>query len=166
MAYTLASMNPLRRSVRLAGALALALAVVGCGSAATPSPTSGCEHWCGNASARVTLGGQTTPIQGGGCYDTGGGLMDVRIGDWQENSAGDFLAVTGNRAGLPSHAPTAVPTDSNGNPTADPPVQGSVGGVPFTLDYSATVLFTSVSTGTFSGNDLNGAGTVSGTFTC
>ena len=163
--YTLASMKPLNRFARLAGALALALTISGCSTSGGASPTSGCDHWCGNGSARVVLAGQTTAIQGGGCYDTGGGVMDVRIGDWQENGSGNFLALTGSRPGT-AHAATPVPTDANGDPTADPPVQGSVGGVPFALDYNSTVTFTSVSTGTFSGNDLNGAGDVTGTFTC
>lgn len=158
---------PLRRLAALISIAALAASLAACGSSAPPvaTPNGDCGHWCGHASASVTFVGQTTTISGGGCYDGGAEGMDVRIGDWQGEGAGDYLMLIGYRPGEPTPAPTATPTDDE-DEGLTPPVSGSVGGVPFILDNTATVTFTSANAGTFSGDDVNGYGPVKGSFTC
>jgi hypothetical protein len=158
----------LARTARLAAlAVLLALAAAGCGSAAaTPSATSDCEHWCGNATAAVVFEGQTSTVSGGGCYDAGSAGIDVRIGDWQGEGVGDFLQLTGYRPGGPTQGPTVAPTDDSGNPELPPAVVGSVGGMPFDLGPDAIVTFENATSGKFSGSDVNGYGDVTGTFTC
>jgi hypothetical protein len=150
---------------RLAATAVLSMGLAAC-SSSLATPTSDCGDYCGNASARVTFVGNTTTISGGGCHDNGAAGIEVRIGDWQAEGAGDFLIVTGYPAGGSTPAPTAVATDDSGLPIPSYPVAGSVGGIPFTLDESAVVTFTSATAGTFSGEDVNGYGPVTATFTC
>jgi len=156
----------LPRTVRSLGVVALALALSGCAAQSAATDTPDCQHWCGHASAQVTFQGQTTSITGGGCYDEGIAGVDVRIGDWQEDSAGDYLTLTGYPPGERTPAATAIPTDDAGNPMVVSSVSGNVDGTPFTLDAGAQIVFTTSSTGSFSGIDVNGYGPVSGTFTC
>ena len=160
--------------ILLALALGLALLVGGCGSSSNSTANVGgdsgsCEHWCGNGSARVTVGGVTATITGGGCYDTGAAGIDARFGDWGNTGVADYLTVNGYRAGGPT--PTPAPTT---NPLAAPTATGhlnvavdaSVAGQNFVLDTDAAVTFAPDGTGSFSGTDLNGAGKATGTFTC
>jgi hypothetical protein len=156
----------------LALGVALALIAAACGSAtSTPDATANCDHWCGNGSARITVAGATTPVTGGGCYDTGATGIDARFGDWGNNGVGDFVSVTGYRAGDPTPTPAPTPARSSAQPGADTTdhpgvtVDGSVGGVPFVLT-TAQVTFAADGTGSFSGTDQNGSGDVSGTFSC
>ena len=157
----------------LALALGLTLVIGGCGASSSSTANGGggsnCEQWCGNGSARVTVGGVTATITGGGCYDTGAAGIDARFGDWGNTGVGDYLAVSGYRAGGPT--PTPAPTT---NPLASPTATGhpdiavetSVAGQNHVLDTSAVVTFATDGTGSFSGTDLNGAGKVTGTLTC
>jgi hypothetical protein len=158
----------------LALALGLALVAGGCGSSSNPT-TGGvadngtCEHWCGNGSARVTVGGVTATISGGGCYDAGAAGIDARFGDWGNAGIGDYVTVSGYRVGgpTPTPAPTvaalAVPSATGHLNVA---VDANVAGQPVVLDTDATVTFAADGTGSFSGTDLNGSGKVSGTFNC
>jgi hypothetical protein len=156
----------LARSARLAIlAAAVSFAAVGCASAA-PTPSFDCGHWCGNASATVTYGGQSGRIDGGGCYNAGSAGIDVRIGDWQGEGTGDFLMLEGYAPGGPTPAPTVAATDDSGNPVPTATVTGSFAGTPFTVVTNSAVKFTSATGGTFSGTDVNGNGPVSGAFTC
>jgi hypothetical protein len=158
----------LRLARLLAGAAAcigLAAGLAACSSAG-PTPTTDCGDYCGDASATVSFLGNKATISGGGCQDKGAAGIEVRIGDWQAEGTGDFLILTGYLAGGPTPQPTPVPTDDSGLPLPSYPVAGSVGGVPFTLDQTAVVTFASATSGTFSGDDVNGYGPVSGTFTC
>lgn len=159
--------------IPLALALGLALLLGGCGSNSNSTASGGdsgsCQHWCGNGAARVTAGGVTAAITGGGCYDTGAAGIDARFGDWGNTGVADYLAVNGYRAGGPT--PTPEPT---ANPLAAPTatghlnvaIEGSIAGQNFVLDTSAVVTFAADGTGSFSGTDLNGAGKVTGTFSC
>ena len=156
----------------MALALGLALIVAGCGSssdATTVGNGGGCDHWCGNGSARVTVGGVTDTITGGGCYDGGAAGMDARFGDWGNTGIADYLTVNGYRAGgpTPTPAPSTNPLASP-TPTGHPDiaVDASVAGQNLVLDTTAHVTFAPDGTGSFSGTDLNGAGTVTGTFSC
>jgi hypothetical protein len=154
-------------------ALGLALLVGGCGSSSNSGASGGgsssCEHWCGSGSARVTVGGVTATITGGGCYDTGAAGIEARFGDWGPTGVADYLTVSGYRAGGPT--PTPAPTT---NPLAAPTatghlnvaVEGSIAGQNFVLDTDAVVTFAADGSGSFSGTDLNGAGKVTGTLTC
>jgi hypothetical protein len=160
------------RRVSLALALVAALAVMaaGCdsGSAASVGPGySGCDHWCGNGSATVTIGSTTTSISGGGCYDGGSAGVDARFGDWGPTGTGDYLTLIAYRTGGPT--PTPAPTPSAG-PTAtghpSPNVSGSVNGSPFVLGTDTVVSLGADGTGSFSGTDLDGSGLVKGTFNC
>jgi len=157
----------------LALALSLALIVAGCGSSST-SPANGgavngCDHWCGNGSARVTAAGVTDTITGGGCYDAGAAGMDARFGDWSNAGVLDYLTVNGYRTGGPTPTPAPTPNPA-ASPTAtghpDIAVDASVAGQNLVLDTSAVVTFAPDGTGSFSGTDLNGAGRVTGTFSC
>jgi hypothetical protein len=155
------------RAVTLA--LGLALVAGGCGSSSpTANTAAACEHWCGNGSARITAGGATTTVNGGGCYDTGSAGIEARFGDWSNTGIGDYVTVTGYRVGGPT--PTPAPTANLALPSAEVhlniAVDASVAGLNLVLDTSARVTFASDGTGSFSGTDLNGAGTVTGTFTC
>lgn len=151
-------------------ALLTAAAVAGCGSeSATPSGDASCDHWCGHASAQVTVGGQTYPIFGGGCYDRGPDGVDVRIGDWQGlQGASSYLGLTGWRPGT-TRGPIATAPGQGiggpGNPDGDL-AAGSINGSPFALGADTVVTFTSQNAGTFSGTDVNGTFRVTGTFTC
>jgi hypothetical protein len=158
-------------AIVLVAGLALVGTACGSGSGATANPganSAGCENWCGNGSARVTAGGATTTITGGGCYDQGAGGIDARFGDWGDGGTGDYLAITGYRAGGPT--PTPAPTTNAAHPSATDhanyPGDGSVGGLPFILDTGATITFEADGSGSFSGSDVNGAGQVSGSFSC
>ena len=163
------------RTSRIPLALALGLAVVvgGCGSSSNAGASGGgsssCEHWCGSGSARVTVGGVTATITGGGCYDTGAAGIEARFGDWGPTGVADYVEVSGYRAGGPT--PTPAPTTSSlAAPTAtghlNVAVDGSIAGQNFVLDTDAVVNFAADGSGSFSGIDLNGAGKVTGTLTC
>jgi hypothetical protein len=157
----------------LALALGLALVLGGCGSSSNTAANGGggssCEHWCGHGSARVTVGGVTATITGGGCYDAGAAGIDARFGDWSNSGMGDYLTVSGYRAGGPTPTPARTT-----NPLAAPSATGhpdiavdtSVAGQNHVLDTTAVVTFDAEGTGSFSGTDLNGAGKVTGTFAC
>jgi hypothetical protein len=166
------SRTPLALALTLS--LGLALVIGGCGSSSNSTANGGgdggtCEHWCGNGSARVTVGGVTATITGGGCYDGGATGIDARFGDWGNTGVADYLTVNGYRTGGPT--PTPAPTT---NPLAAPSATGhpdiavdtSVAGQNHVLDTSAVVTFAADGTGSFSGTDLNGAGKVTGTFAC
>jgi len=144
-----------------------------------PTPTSsapnsivdaGCEHWCGRGSASVTIGGASTSISGGGCFDQGSAGYDIRFGDWQGvQGVSSYLALTAYRVGgaTPTPAITANPLAA---PSAtdhfSPLVSGSVGGSPFVLGDDTVVAFNADGTGSFSGTDLNDAGMITGTYRC
>jgi hypothetical protein len=141
-----------------------AIVVGGCGSGAAPSDNAnGCDHWCGNGSATVTFAGSTETISGGGCFDTGSAGIDARFGDWQGiTGISDYVSLT---VGRPSAViPTAAPVAPTG--PASPLVSGSVHGQPFVLGTGAIVAMTPDGTGSFSGIDVNGGGSASGTFSC
>ena len=170
------------RSTARAGALLLAMLVAAsgigaaCDSAtpASPNQVSGCDHWCGNGSAAVTVAGVTTEIDGGGCYDQGADGFDVRFGDWQDEGPIDYLPLTAYKAGGPTPQPTdtPVPTPADASASPEPPdppdytVAGSVDGQPFILAVGASVTLGANGKGTFAGTDINGLGDVAGTFTC
>lgn len=164
--------------IPIALALGLALLVGGCGSSSNSAANGGgdgggdgggCDHWCGNGSARVTVSGVTATVTGGGCYDTGAAGIDARFGDWGNTGVADYLTVSGYRVGGPT--PTPAPTT---NPLASPTATGhlnvavdaSIAGQNLVLDTTAIVTFAPDGTGSFSGTDLNGAGKVTGTFSC
>jgi hypothetical protein len=142
--------------------LAMTLAVTAC-SSPTATPTIDCQDWCGGAWATVAIANTTWTINGGGCLDEGSDGINVRIGDWQGlQGLSDYIELTGYRPGGPTPvpAPTLGPDDHPG-----PTVDGSVNGQPFVL-LGGTVTFTSANGGVYSGTDANGAGAVSGTFSC
>jgi hypothetical protein len=157
--------------------LSLALASGGGGAGASPSVNpsflpvvEGCQNWCGSGSATVTLGGATTTISGGGCYDMGAAGVDARFGDWQGvQGVSSYLQLIAFRAGgaTPTTAATRNP-QLGPDATAYPPsnVNGSVNGNPFVLDSAALITLAADGRGTFSGNDVNGLGLVKGTFNC
>jgi hypothetical protein len=139
-----------------------------------PNPVD-CQHWCGSGSATVTVSGTKNTISGGSCYDQGSAGVDARFGDWEDDSDQiNYLALTVYRAGgpTPPPTPTAIPQPTGPAATpepTDPPqynVSGSVDGNPFILDVGAAVSLDANGHGTFSGVDIDGAGTVSGTFSC
>lgn len=162
-----------RASLALALVAALAVVAAGCdsGSAATGGPgDSGCDHWCGNGSATVTIDSTTTPVSGGGCYDGGSAGVDARFGDWGPNGIGDYLTLIAYRTGGPTPTPAPTPSAPPAGPTAtghpSPTVSGSVNGSPFVLGPDTVVALGANGSGSFSGTDLNGSGLVKGTFTC
>ncbi|MGD0123636.1 MAG: hypothetical protein ABSC46_13920 [Candidatus Limnocylindrales bacterium] len=135
-----------------------------------PGVDTGCDHWCGNGSAVVSIGGVTTTITGGGCYDQGSDGYDIRFGDWQGlQGVSSYLALTAYRAGGPTPTP-AITTNPLAAPSATdhatPLVSGSVGGSPFVLGDDTVITFNTDGTGSFSGTDLNGAGLIKGTYRC
>jgi hypothetical protein len=139
-----------------------------------PNPVD-CQHWCGTGSATVTVSGIKNTISGGSCYDQGSAGVDARFGDWEDDSDQiDYLALTAYRAGgpTPPPTPTAVPQPTGPGATPEPTeppqynVSGSVNGNPFILDVGASVSLDANGHGTFSGVDIDGAGSISGTFTC
>jgi hypothetical protein len=170
-----------RTSVALGVIAVLALILAGTAAVATqsgqgatsadaPNVANGCEHWCGNGWAVVTIGGTTTTISGGGCYDQGSAGYDIRFGDWQGlQGVSSWMGLTAYRAGGPT--PTPVPTV---NPIAAPSATdhpspiggGGVNGNDFVLGPGSTVVFNADGTGSFSGTDVNGAGLVTGTYRC
>jgi hypothetical protein len=160
----------IRHAKLLLSALAVAaVAAVGCASTPAPTdPLSGgvsCEHWCGHGSATVTLAGVTTTISGGGCYDRGPAGVDARFGNWQDDPGGgaSYVALTAYRVGGPTPTPpTSAATDEHPSPA----VGGSIDGNSFILIANTRVTLAASGTGTFSGTDDNGNGTVTGTFTC
>ena len=129
---------------------------------------SGCDHWCGNGSAAGTVGGVTTGISGGGCYDAGADGIEARFGDWQGISGGasGALALTVYRAGGPTPAPVATPAVPDATNHFSPTVSGSARGTPFVLGEDTSVTINAGGTGSFSGTDVNGFGPVTGTFNC
>jgi hypothetical protein len=153
--------------------IAFSLVAAACGSSAATPTTAvdigpGCDHWCGNATANVTFAGSSETISGGGCYDTGADGIDVRIGDWQGTTGiDDYLMLLGWLPGGATPGPaTAPPGPVETDVPASPDVAGSVYGTPFILGPDAVVTFTSATSGTFSGTDVNGSGQVTGSFTC
>ena len=143
----------------------------GCDTASSPtdaSGSSGCDHWCGNGAATVTLGGITSAMSGGDCYDGGSTVIDARFGDWQGLSGGvsSYLALTIYRAGGPTPAPVATPAVPGATNHFSPTVAGSVRGIPFILGEDTVVTLNAGGTGSFSGTDVNGYGSVNGTFNC
>jgi hypothetical protein len=166
------------RTGGLALALLAALVAVtsGCDSGSSPTAPSangpGCDKWCGSGTATVTFVGATTKISGGGCYDGGSAGFDIRFGDWQGLSGtSSYLQLTAYRDGGPTPTPAATANPAAAPTATDHPsviASGSVGGDPFVLVASSdtVVSFRADGTGSFSGNDVNGNGTVQGTFAC
>jgi hypothetical protein len=162
-----------RRAAALLTALvALALLAAACvpGTAAAPTVGGDCQFWCGNGTATVVFGGATTTISGGGCHDAGSAGYDIRFGGWQDTAGvSDWLGLTAYRAGGPTPAP-AVTVNPLAAPSASdhpsPVGGGSVNGNQFVLAPGSRVIFNADGTGSFSGTDMNGAGGVTGTFTC
>jgi hypothetical protein len=133
---------------------------------AVPQPTlvNDCSHWCGTGTATITFLGNSGTVSGGGCYDTGTtDGIDARFGDWQ-----GIAGLTNYLSLYILPAPLANPTlDENGaTPMYDPVVSGSLDGSPFVLGPDVVIRYSADGTGTFSGTDMNGGGTASGTFTC
>jgi hypothetical protein len=143
----------------------------GCDAASSPTDDAGgssCDHWCGNGSAMVTLGGVTTAMFGGGCYDGGSAGVDARFGDWQDltGQVSSYLSVKAYHAGGPTPAPAATPDEPGDTGHFSPTVSGSVPGIPFSLGEDTVVTLNAGGTGSFSGTDVNGYGPVTGTFNC
>jgi len=67
------------------------------------------------------------------------------------------------RAGGPTAAATPTPAPSD---HLAPNIIGSVNGKPFILGSDAVVALSANGTGSFSGTDVNGYGSVKGTFDC
>ena len=135
-----------------------------------PGVDAGCDHWCGNGHAVVTVAGTTATISGGGCFDQGSAGYDIRFGDWQGlQGVSSYLAVTAYRVGGPTPTPAITP-DPRAAPSATdhavPLVGGSIAGSPFVLGSDTVITFNADGTGSFSGTDLNGAGLVTGTYRC
>ena len=129
-----------------------------------------CLRWCGTGSATVTTDGKTTTIAPGACIDEGAAGIDARFGDLREdNGTGDYIAITAYRSGgatakpNPTLNPAATPGDSV---YPSPTVVGSVDDQPFILGADAVIVMKDARGGTFSGSDVNGYGSFSGTFTC
>ena len=123
-----------------------------------------CQNWCGNGSAQVTIGGSTTTISGGGCYDQGSSGVDGRFGDWQGvQDLSNYVTVTAYHVGGPTAPPAATGPGASSYP-ADPAIGGSVYGQTFAV--YATVMLQDDGTGSFSGADVDTGETVSGTFSC
>jgi hypothetical protein len=160
------------RLSRLPQALLLvaAIAVQGCGSGTSEQGGSdganGCDKWCGSGSATVTFGGATQTISGGGCFDDGSAGIDARFGDWQgiSGGTGGFLTLIVYRSGGPT--PAATPPSGPDTEPAAPTITGSVMGQPFVLGPGAVAAITPDDTGSFSGVDVNGLGSASGTYRC
>jgi hypothetical protein len=151
-----------RPQLLLALVLALGLFVAACGGGGAQN--TGCDHWCGNGSATVTMAGATTTISGGGCYDVGAAGVDVRFGDWQGlEGLSSYLMLVTYRAGGPTAAATPTPAPSA---HLSPNIIGSINGKPFILGDDAVVALSADGTGSFSGTDVNGYGAVKGKFTC
>jgi hypothetical protein len=128
---------------------------------ATADPSGGCDHWCGNGWATVTVGGTTTKVPGGGCYDEGVSGVDARFGDWLDGSF-DYVGLVFFRPGTAT--PTGAAADSQNDMASYP--SGSVAGLPFVLDKDSVIHVDSNGTGTFSGKDINDGHAVAGTFNC
>jgi hypothetical protein len=157
--------------------VALAMGAAGCNSGASTNVDKNgiaCDHWCGSGSATATMAGATTTILGGGCYDQGSAGVDARFGDWQSlQGASDYLEVLAFRSGgaTPTPVPTPVPTaSSQASPSATEhpgdSVSGAVDGSAFILGTDTVVTLNADGTGSYHGTDDNGAGLISGTFTC
>jgi hypothetical protein len=166
-----------RAALLLTILVAVAMGAAGCNSASSPNVDQNgipCEHWCGNGSATATMAGATSTISGGGCYDQGSAGVDARFGDWQAlQGASDYLELIAFRAGsaTPTPVPTPVPTASpqaSLNATEHPgdSVSGAVDGSAFILGIDTVVTLNADGTGSYHGTDDNGAGLISGTFTC
>ncbi len=158
-----------RRAPLVLAVLVLAVLVDGCSSGASPTggvgDSPGCDHWCGNGSATVTIAGNTTTISGGGCYDGGSAGVDLRFGDWGANGVGDYLTLIAYRAGGPRHARgNARRSERQPIPNADRQRQRL--GQPIRPRGGCGRDLNADGTGSFSGTDVNGIGLVKGTFTC
>jgi len=135
----------------------------GAGGAGASASASGaaCDHWCGNGSATVTVGGTTTTVSGGGCFDEGAAGMDARFGDWMEGQS-DYVALTYFRPGGATPTPPgAVATDDMA-----PHPNGNVAGIPFALGRDTVIQVGADGTGTFAGTDVNDGRPIAGTFSC
>jgi predicted small secreted protein len=168
----LATPRTRRVSAVVAALVVLALMVAACDSGTTAGPTVGgdCQYWCGNGSATVTVGGATTTISGGGCHDAGSAGYDIRFGDWQGlQGVSSWLGLTAYRVGGPTATPAATVNPLAAPSASDHPSPiggGGVDGNDFVLAPGATVTFNANGTGSFSGTDMNGAGLITGTFSC
>jgi hypothetical protein len=136
----------------------------GGGATNTPSPGTGCDHWCGNGWAKVTAGPTTVTVDGGGCFDQGALGVDARFGDWQGVAGtSSYVSLTFYRPG----GATPTPAIAGATPEHPPiPVNGSMSGSPFVLGPDAVVVVNADGTGSFSGADINDGHAVSGTFYC
>jgi hypothetical protein len=154
----------------LAGTAAVATQGVPASTPVAPNGDTTCEHWCGNGSAVVNLGGVSTTISGGGCYDQGSAGYDIRFGDWQGlQGVSTWLGLTAYKTGGPTPSPTAPPNPEaapSATDHASPIGGGGIFGNDFVLGSDATVTLNADGTGTFSGTDVDGAGPISGTFRC
>ena len=171
------------RTPLVIAALVILAAIAGACSPSSNSSSGGnpgnlpldCQHWCGSGFATVKVGANRTTIYGGSCYDQGSAGVDARFGDWEDDSDQiSYLALTAYRVGGPTPPPTPTPVPQPTGPGATPEstnppeynVSGSVGANPFILDVGAVVYLDASGHGTFSGVDIDGAGTISGTFNC
>ena len=151
--------------------LVLAISVAACGASTSGSGGSdanGCDQWCGNGSATVTVGGTTQTISGGGCVDGGLAGIDARFGDWRSvNGLSSYLMLIAYPPGspTPTPGPTLAPDAAPTGP-ASPSVIGSSNGQPFALGPGTVVTIAANGTGSFSGTDVNGYGPVAGSFSC
>jgi hypothetical protein len=113
---------------------------------------------------------RTITIAPGACIDEGAAGIDARFGDLREDEGtGDYIAITAYR----SDGPTAKPDptlDSAATPGdsvyPSPTIVGSISGQPFILGPDAVIVMKDARGGTFTGTDVNGYGSFSGTFTC
>lgn len=161
-----------RSRLPIALLLVLAGALAGCDAGTSGSGSTdganGCDRWCGNGSATVTIGGSTQSISGGGCVDGGLAGVDARFGDWRSvNGLSSYLMLIAYRPGTPTPTPgpTLAPDTAPTGPAA-PSVIGSANGQPFALGPGTVVAIAANGTGSFSGTDVNGYGPVTGTFSC
>jgi hypothetical protein len=127
------------------------------GGNATQAPGGGtaaaagasCLDWCGNGSASLTVNGTSTTITGGACLIEGG-VVDARFGDWWNSGTATAEVVilvyqTGSKA---------------------PTISGKVGATFFVLADDTKATAGADGSGTFSGTNSMGIGTISGTWTC
>jgi hypothetical protein len=159
--------NPLPLAIAGVAIIGIVAAfAIGAGNGtATPQASfaNDCDRWCGSGTATISFGDNSGTVTGGGCFDTGtADGIDARFGDWQGiQGVANYLTLSI----LPASA--ANPTAENGEtPMYNPVVSGSLDGRPFVLGPDTVIRYTADGTGTFSGSDMNGGGTASGTFTC
>ncbi len=171
-------------------ALALvALAIAGCGApsgttsgggktSATSTPTSAAstggstscttgtttvngvqvEQVCGNAKAQATIGGQAASWSGGACT-SGSNIFTMSIGQ---------IAVDAQPNDLKKFDYLSVVVDSvNGDGTyTSAIISGNYHGTTFVLASASVTLQNTLTTGTFTGQDLTSQATINGSFTC